>query len=599
MDNAMSDIPKIMPTIYRLDLKKIQYLLGDEEKITANNAHEYIIQYQQTLKEKGETKAKAFEKKLGPKNIREYSVVVYGTNSNIEKPHPWKNLFAEELTGIETKYPNLAAFFSTGEECYAISAGQGQNLFDIFVDTNFPLEAAKHIMKPELTATDRREIAGAIYGQLQQYRTAQTIVSSQNLGTVWRTLKGKVSEEVKARQDFGEIFETDKKEISITAGSSLSIGRSVEVKDLITLLDWLVKILDEPLTQKQIEDFDFLNGLTEVSPRKGKSTIEQLKSSLGKTLFDVIATDKDIDFDFSHKRFEAYQEAKEYSFMVKSLVDVWNIPPSASEVIYSMKNAGMFDKCADGNDLIEIIDKIFFHAEHPDSIQSVSGSVLAHLHGEVELGSKRYFLIDGTWYEASDDFIGRVEKDFKKLINGQFFTPDEKLVLDPYTSTFKDEGAYNESYIGKDNWLVGDRVFVGYAEISDLIHWDDDNVYIIHNKHEFGVTVRDVSSQILHSMSIINRVKNGGDIELLGTYYDRIVKKYYQHDSPPISREDFINKLLLTDASNFIYVIGYIREKAVDDLIGSNIAKFESVKLCNTDIKPFGFMFKILHITKS
>lgn len=590
----MSDVQTITPSIYRLDLNKVRYLVGKKDAdITAKNVDEHILAYQAKQRQQGYSKAKPFQKKLGPLQVGGYSVTVYGTDAAASKPHAWKNLFGEEIPGLDVKYPNLAAFISTNDTCYAISAGQGQTLFDQFVDGSFPLEVAKHIMKPELSSTERREIAGAIYGQMQQYRTSQMMVSSQTLGTVWRTLKGEITEEVKNSAEFDTIFHPDKRSISVVAGSSLTISRKVDVAKIIELLDWLVKILDEELTKEQEENFNFLNGLKEIPARRGKADITELKKCLADQLYTDLANPHIIDFDYSHKNFVLYQEAKEYNFgTARQLKDVtWNVPPTAAEVMAALKDNNHFDGCKSGADMLDVLDKTVFFAENDDSTRTVSASILAHLHGEVEYKKQQYFLVDGTWYQAPAKFLKRLAGDFKKLLDGEHFvSPQVDFALKPYAH--KGEGKYNESYIGQDNWLVADRVFMSNVEIADLFYWKDGKFYIVHNKLGFGVTVRDVCSQIFNSMSIVSRM----DKPQLKDYYKRIIKRYYKGKTPPISEDAFVDLFLKTKGKDIIYVIGYAQKEPVKATTRSNIAKFEAVKLCNTDRKQFDFDLKIVHI---
>src|SRR5690606_38675418 len=151
------------------------------------------------------------------------------------------------------------------------------------------------------------------------------------------------------------------------------------------------------------------------------------------------------------------------------------------------------------------------------------------------------------------------------------------------------EADYNDNYKSQSNWLDADRVFWENVEIADLFHRSNNKLYIIHNKRDFGVTVRDVCSQILHSMNVINRMRDTANEKEAGKYYDKIISTRYKGREAPISKEDFIELLLKTKASDIIYVMGYVNDKPVAITTGSNIAKFEAVKLCYTDRRMFDF----------
>jgi len=265
------------------------------------------------------------------------------------------------------------------------------------------------------------------------------------------------------------------------------------------------------------------------------------------------------------------------------------------EVFEDMKNEGLLP-AGDAFELLEVLDKTNFLAVSTDELNSTRDSVLDHLHGEVEHNGNHYFLVDGKFYAAEDSFIDRVKADFVSLLAGEYFAPDSTLVMGDYLVTHSSEGDYNESYIGKTGWLVADRAFVDNVEVADLFHWNGDKLYIIHNKVGYGVAVRDVCSQILHSMKIIDRLKDSGDRAMIENYYDKIIAKHYTCVTALISKEDFVDMIIEIKKQNIIYVLGYAKPAAVDARSRSNIAKFESIKLCNTDRKTFDFSLKVVHI---
>lgn len=557
--------------------------------------HESIQLFHAQRIQQGFSVAQRFNK-LSTQKIGDNTIHIYRAGGGA-RPHPWSALFEEEIPGLEIKYPNLAAFILIDNEYYAISTGSGYTLFESFIDTSFPLDAARHIMKPELSATTERDIAGAVYGRIQQFRTSQLVVSSQNLGTVWQAIKGEITDETRGDREFLEIYDLDAKKITVSAGSSLKIHKSLEVSKLVNLLKWVNKLSEKKLSDEQREAFSFLDGLREVSPRKNAPLIENIKQNMGEQLLASVKGGQSINFDYSHRRFTEYQGAKEYRFgNNKALKAVWDqYPPTATEVFAEIHKEGITNGC-EPDEFVEQLSKINFIAEHEIDTDTIQDSVLNHLHGEVQCLGKTYFLIDSKFYAADDSFVDRVGDDFRKLLESHHFQPDKKLKLSKYLETHKNEGGYNESYIEIDNWLVGDRVFHKNVEIADIFHWDDEQLYIIHNKQGYNVTVRDVCSQILHSMSIMNQMKASSDRAALGEYYDKIIKKYYSAGTLPITKSDFIEKILKTEPSAITYVMGYINQAPVTTATQSNIAKFESVKLCMTDRRAFDFKLKVMHI---
>lgn len=600
---------KITPSIYKIDLDKLRgYIqsrkLTNEEgdrltdgDVTATAAHERIAQVHDYKRAQDISSAKAFVLlPNGLQTVSNHQVAIYGTSTS-RRQHEWQELFPQTVGELTVQRQNLAAFITFNNTCYAISAGSGYTLFEQFIDTSFPLDIARRIMSPELDATTERTITGALYGRMQQFRTAQLIASSQNLGTIWQIIKGKVNDDTLHSTVFQDLFETAKSRVNMEAGSSLKIRSSMAIEKLLQLIEWLVGILSAEPTQPQIDAFRFLDTLREVSPRKNKPLIDALDEQLCANILTALTDDNDINLDFSHKYFGLFQSASRYEFDKASLnVDGFpcEIPPTAKEVLAHLYH-GDFLSATNAVELKDELEKITFCAIHDDDTDTTKAPVLNHLHGEVEYEGQNYFLVDGKWYVAEDDFITRVSKDFEGLLSSEFFDKPNSLVLSQY-NLLSTEGKYNESYIESSDWLTTDRAFLNNVELSDLIGWKDDTLYIVHNKVGFNVTVRDVCSQILHSMNILDQMRATNDVDAVGAYYDRILAKHYSGKNIPISRQDFIDKLLKTESSKITYVLGYAAESPVDTSCQSNIAKFEAIKLCRADRRAFDFGLKIVHL---
>lgn len=599
---------KITPTIYKLDLDKItskasrlnvgdKKLLDTKGLIKANNVHDIIKKSQDDNREKGLTSAKPFELlNNGVQKVADATVAIYGIK-NSSKDHEWQNLFPDPIGELKVKRQNLAAFIVIGDSCYAISAGSGYTFFEQFIDTSFPIDIARRIMSPELDATAERAITGAIYGRVQQFRTSQLIASSQNLGVVWQGFRGKVNDITQTSDRFSDFFDTYASKTGVEAGSSLKIRRSISIKKLIDLIIWLAEQLDIEPSKEQNDAFRFLDTLEEVSSRKEKALISELKGALAQALLEKLQKGESVTgFDFCHRYMDMYLSADTYHFSAKEIDESSSfekgLPPQAGDVLDDVYKYFM---PSSKDEIVQLLDEIIFEATHnSDERDSTKSSLLNHLHGEVQYMGECYFLIDQKWYKASNSFVNRVKDDFEKLLEGEFMT-DTGLALDPYTQS--KEGDYNESYISRDDWLVADRVFQSNIEIADLIHFTHEGIFIVHNKIGFDVKIRDVCSQILHSMSIIAQAKASSDRDLLGGYYDSIIAKFYTLKAPNINKDTFIDRILTTSSEDITYVLGYINSKPVSATSRSNIAKFETVKLCLADRRAFDFKLKIVHIT--
>lgn len=600
---------KITPSIYKIDLEKLRAYIKlhklrsdtDEEVTnhgtTATTAHKRIAEVHAYKRKQNLSNAQAFTLlQNGLQTTNDRQVAIYGTKSS-QRPHEWQGLFQREIGNLKVQRQNLAAFITVGDACYAISAGSGYTLFEQFIDTSFPLDIARRIMSPELDATSERAITGALYGRMQQFRTAQLIASSQNLGTIWQIIKGKVNDDTLNSNSFQDLFEASKSRINIEAGSSLKIRSSMAIDKLLAFISWLVVVMETEPSEQQVESFRFLDTLREVSPRKNGPLVDKLYEQLCADILVALTTNTAINSDFSHKYFSRFQSAERYEFDKSSLnVDGFprEVPPSAEDVLTHLYH-GDFLTATNAVELRDELEKITFCAVHNDETETTRASMLSHLHGEVSYNGKSYFLVDGKWYIAEDDFITRVAQDFEGLLASEFFDKPANLLLGTYNLD-RTEAVYNESYIESSEWITADRAFINNVELADLIGWKDGIIYIVHNKVGFNVTVRDVCSQILHSMSILDQARATSDADAIGEYWDKIKLKHYKVKVLPIKRKDFIDLILKTDSSKIVYVLGYAATGPVDGSCQSNIAKFESVKLCQSDRRAFDFGLKIVHL---
>lgn len=598
---------KITPSVYKIDLEKLlnhirridaqeQIASTSTSLIESSDAHKAIKLIQDFNHEQGLTKAKPFALlENGVQIVGSAEIAVYG--KKFIGSHEWQELFEQEIGDLQVKRQNLAAFIVIDSKCYAISAGTGYTMFEQFIDTSFPLEIARRIMNPEVDGTSERAINGAIYGRIQQFRNSQLVISSQNLGTVWQGIQGRVNDRFQQSPGFAKLFDSYASKTGLEAGSSLKIRRSMSIKRIVDLIIWLENQLTIEPSGQQKEAFKFLDSLSEVSPRKYKSLISDLETQLAKDIYEQLKNGKEThDYDFCHKAMDLYLSADIYMFQDELLEAAKhfddNFPPSAYEVLKST-----YDTTTPKNvdEFLETIKKQFFISVHEgDERDTRRASIINHVNGEVQLNGKCYFLIDQKWYTASGSFVDRVKSDFKGLVESDFFERSD-CGLKKYEHAKESE--YNESYIQDEGWLVADRAFLSNVEIADIFHFKDDSLYIVHNKIGFDVKIRDVCSQILHSMNIINQVRSGGDKKSLEEYYDKIVDmSYYSDITPKITKTDFVDRILKTDSKKITYILGYTTNLSDLTRSKSNIAKFETVKLCRVDKRAFDFELKVVDI---
>lgn len=98
---------------------------------------------------------------------------------------------------------------------------------------------------------------------------------------------------------------------------------------------------------------------------------------------------------------------------------------------------------------------------------------------------------------------------------------------------------------------------VNNIEIADVIFWDEDSIYLMHNKDKFsGQGARDVVNQVLTSSEYLHQALSSSDAQgFLERYYDAI-KSRYEGKAVPFNKEEFISQM--RSGKKFTYVIGYM-----------------------------------------
>jgi hypothetical protein len=145
--------------------------------------------------------------------------------------------------------------------------------------------------------------------------------------------------------------------------------------------------------------------------------------------------------------------------------------------------------------------------------------------------------------------------------------------------------------------MVVDKVFIERVEIADLIYWDGDKLYLIHNKIGYGASARDVCSQVSLSMNVMNTISELPE-EQVRDYYRAAIGEYYSGASAPFSEDEFVSLLVATPKERIVYIVGYIRRTPVIANSLSSIAKYETVKLIS-DISTFRYALRIVHIQRT
>ncbi len=122
--------------------------------------------------------------------------------------------------------------------------------------------------------------------------------------------------------------------------------------------------------------------------------------------------------------------------------------------------------------------------------------LLQYICGDVVLDNEAYFISNGLWYKANEDFIKKINAELDEVL----YQPPGEFGLRAWAAN-EDEDSYNNKHAGKglvvlDRHLVRVKQERGPVEFCDLLDsTDTKNIYMIHVKKASGAELRALFAQ--------------------------------------------------------------------------------------------------------
>jgi uncharacterized protein (TIGR04141 family) len=228
----------------------------------------------------------------------------------------------------------------------------------------------------------------------------------------------------------------------------------------------------------------------------------------------------------------------------------------------------------------------------------VTDDLWKYFHGEVDSNDKKYFFIDGKWYEIVGDFLKRLGEDFAEEIFGEktILTSDIPFIV----WSAKDEREFNKAQAKEADFYIGDNIFLkqsekGKVELFDLIYIKNGKTFLIQVKDGFSASIRDACSQIQMAAEIIeNAIASNNNTELESYYTE------FKKSNSSVSKGDFLN--FLKNERQYVLAFStkddFTKANFSSKKFQSEIAKFEILGLSH-EFRANVRQFRIAHIKKS
>jgi hypothetical protein len=589
---------KLNPSIYRIDKKHREFA---DCHTTESMIKVIITSSNKRLGRRA--KVKSIELKKFIKETVTYYLYLYNTNETLSD---WQEFLPEQLTeqaNFTQQQLSLLLFAEVDNILYCIVGGHAYRLIIPFMDHAFGLNTYARIMKPEvdeLASIKSRGITGQRAGIKEQFRNNYRLIDFVKFGKIPEEIHIKLSQEI-SDLHFSYVKATKTERIQVSVGKGFKIKREVDFNLLhktILELNIITELnaSDYLSSYKEIQDQEFIEN--ELYPH----FITRIFNDIGGLYRRNNPTIYKFEHDFCNpNNIEKFYEADSYKLTEKT-------------------DKGGYTTFDELNDRTEIYDAVLKRAVHlvgendkfnfkvylqgvrviciKDHKKSASSSFLFHISTEFTYKYRPVFRVDNKWYHLRPTFIKDLRATTLQLLT-TYKAPSEILKKCWNKADISREGNYNLLYDGIENYIVIDTVIVDGLELCDIIHYDEQNIHLIHVKYGFTSQIRELNNQISISARRLKDAIGSEDKSILRKIYKKVVEKGRSVNG--LSENQFLE--LFNKRISFIMAFtshlneDLLVEEAMDRF-DSNIARFSLIQ-CSSDMRSNYFDLLFCQIRRS
>lgn len=486
----------------------------------------------------------------------------------------------EDKIDLSNTHISYILTYKKDENIFLLTGGLGSNYISEYTQKNYGLYLLPKIMKensPVIKSVLENRMSGNKLSSKHSNRNVTTISTENDMSSIFRELSLEINKEI--IELLG--IETDEnkkiKNLNLIAKDSFVIRKSISIEKLIIVLNKLIEI--------EKNDDNFSLGYFIDSKKNGYSYkdlneqfIQYLMRGIGENF--ILVGD-----DYS-----------EYCVGGNSYV----IQDNEQNVIYHsdipITINDLYKNCLPEPITKASVEKLLKYnliVYNDKEIILYPTKIKQCMQGYIEDENRQpFFLFNDKWLMFDTNYIDNLDKEFKKSYT-QMINIDKKLkdILSNKEANLT-EDTYNKTFENSDEIILAHTVLSNYIELADLIYYDDDNLYLIHNKLKFqGSGARDVLNQILTSAEFINHYMMDKK-DFIEKYYEDILKKYPNNKIKDLTKEEFVE---LFNKPNIYYVAGFMEK--LSDNTDSNYAKYITIDASKKLIEK-GYQLLLFDINK-
>lgn len=519
--------------------------------------------------------------------IDDLNVLTYVYNEP-EKNSYWKQFLPDNITNLhsfEVKKISFVLFVTISDKIFCVVGGGGISVIKRFLNNTFGIDLYEHIAdlnEDQISSITLRSISGKLTEERDIYRNGQNLSDSINFTEIPKKINLELRKSLK-KELFNFIDYSNEKTL-VEVSTYFHIKQRIDFETFIELIKTVYKI------EKNIKPIS----ISSFSKEKNDIIIENnylkiLLSDIYDYMIDSYGPNKSntinkFDIDFIHpSKISEFYECDTYKLYAKKkrnafyeTNDMYSLFDNGLKYVYDIIGENL-------NDIFEF-NKMLFGVKVVGLKNNkivTTAMFLHHITCEIKYYNNPIFKIDNIWYTVQDNFETILNEKCISLLNQNYL--NDKILNYSWKSKELTEGEYNLEYEGHDNYLVLDKIISQNIELCDIIHYDDDNVFLIHVKNGFDAKMRDLSNQISISANRLFTDYNTKEKKYLKEVYNR----YKKGKKKPMSQEVFLSLF----GKNVIYVMAY--KSRFDSILShqdkitnskSNIAKYSLIQ-ANHDLK--------------
>ncbi len=451
---------------------------------------------------------------------------------------------------------------------YAMTGGFGSKLISRFIEKNYGLYLLPKFMKRDdhvLRIINQDFLTGNRISTNRTNRTTTSFSTEQDLSGIFKELNVEINSDLASALglDLDEA-ESPNKRVHLINKDSIVIRRLLSFDELAITIRSLNHL------ERQEARFA-LNYLVQIRKKRIK------KSTLLDQLADNFMNMKYTSFIIVGESYTNYLiDASKYIIFTESRKTFLQsiVPITLTDIFQKLTEE---DIRLSHHFILKLLREWKVATIGPDgSFELYPRPIIDSIQGFIEFGkeNKPYYLINSEWYVFDDLFDELLNLDFKKLFNEKEQTSttlktDYNLILDAKT-----EEEYNTLLEDNPRIIVSHRCNYNNVEFADAIFWDDEKLYLLHNKGKFnGIGARDLLNQMLTSAECLRGNHTIIGIGFLRTYYRTICDKYGVNELSIINEDDFLK---LFENKEICYVAGFL--EGYKDNSKSTYAKYLTIE---------------------